>query len=1017
MEFGILGPLEVRDGGGHRVPLEGIRQERLLAALLLNADSPVPVARLIDAVWDERPPATADRQVRNLAGVLRRRFARADPAGPPVLLTDGGGYRIPLDGHRLDARVFTDLVAWARRTAAAEELAAAAAGLRKGLALWRGPVLDGLPGRLPAAGAVGLDELRLTAWEDCLDLEAALGRHRSTIPELTTLVAEQPLRERFVGQLMRALHLSGRTADALAVHQLFIGRLADELGLDPSPELKRLHLELLTTEPPGADPRAAAVRASAVRAAAERAAAGHRAPEHGATEHRAPDRRAPDRRAAGGTASRPGTRGRAQTGGAGPGRTVAGAGVTVPPPAQLPPPLATFTGRRAELAALDEFAATAFAGPGAPTAPGTPTAPAAAPIWAVSGSAGVGKSSLVVQWAHRVRDRFPGGQLYADLHGFSAGPPLPAHAVLARFLRALGVPGEQVPSVPEEATALYRSLLADRRVLVVLDNARSAEQVRPLLPGTPRCLTVVTSRTRLAGLTARDGARPLVVDLMPASDAVALLDRVIGGRRALSEPAACAELAAVCGRLPLALAIAASRLAERPDLTVADQAAELRDAEDRLTALQIEGDAASAVRAAFDLSYRALPARARNVFRLLALAPAADLCTAAAAALCGERVVAVRPVLEQLATAHLLTHEGRDWYRMHDLLRLYAAERATAETDPAERTAARERLYTWYLHHADAAARLLTPRRRRIPLASAGSWYESKGFATAAEAQRWCEGEHAHLLGAVRTAAEHGLDDLAWQLPVVLWGYYFISPHLDDWEEADRLAVAAARRAGDRHGEGHARNDLATALAARGRYDEALPELQVARSLLASVGDQVGEAHVIGNLGLHSHHTGAHEQAREYFLQSLALLLAQPDDNRDDWAIGVCWTNLGATAMLTGRSEEADTYLHRALDRHRLTRDVVLESLTLFALGDHHRRLDRRDEAAARLRQALAVIDGTTAHPRLRADVLAALAELGEQPDLGDRPDHGDRSELGGRSDAADRSELGEPAVGPAPGY
>ncbi|MFE2720836.1 BTAD domain-containing putative transcriptional regulator [Kitasatospora sp. NPDC059327] len=1021
MEFGILGPLEVRDGGGNRVPLEGVRQERLLAALLLNAESPVPVARLIDAVWDERPPATADRQVRNLAGVLRRRFARADPAGPPVLLTDGGGYRIPLDGHRLDARIFTDRVASARRAAAAEELAAAAAGLREGLALWRGPVLDGLPGRLPATGAVALDELRLTAWEDLLDLEAALGRHRSTIPELTALVAEQPLRERFVGQLMRALHFSGRTADALAVHQLFVGRLADELGLDPSPELKRQHLELLTIEPSGADRRTAAERTAAERAAGERTAGARAAGEQTAAARRAARRAAHDRAAehpaVGGAASRPEVPERTRAEGAERGRTEAGPASTVPPPAQLPPPLRTFTGRRAELAALDEFAASAFAVPGAPTGPGMPTVPgelaatAAAPIWAISGSAGVGKSSLVVQWAHRVRDRFPGGQLYADLHGFSAGPPLPAHAVLARFLRALGVPGEQVPSVPEEATALYRSLLADRRVLVVLDNARSAEQVRPLLPGTPRCVTVVTSRTRLAGLTARDGARPLVVDLMPASDAVALLDRVIGGRRALSEPAACAELAAVCGRLPLALAIAASRLAERPDLTVADHAAELRDAEDRLTALQIEGDAASAVRAAFDLSYRALPARARNVFRLLALAPAADLCTAAAAALCGERVVAVRPVLEQLATAHLLTHEGRDWYRMHDLLRLYAAERATAETDPAERTAARERLYTWYLHHADAAARLLTPHRRRIPLASAGSWYESKGFATAAEAQRWCEGEHAHLLGAVRTAAEHGLDDLAWQLPVVLWGYYFISPHLDDWEEADRLAVAAARRAGDRHGEGHARNDLATALAARGRYDEALPELLSARALLASIGDEVGEAHVIGNLGLHSHHTGAHEQAREYFLQSLALLLAQPDDHRDDWAIGVCWTNLGATAMLTGRSEEADTYLHRALDRHRSTRDTVLESLTLFALGDHHRRLDRRDEAAARLRQALAVIDGATANPRLRADVLAALAELGEQPD------HGDRSALGGRSDVGDRSELGEPAASPVPGY
>ncbi|MFE2111673.1 ATP-binding protein, partial [Kitasatospora sp. NPDC059463] len=644
-----------------------------------------------------------------------------------------------------------------------------------------------------------------------------------------------------------------------------------------------------------------------------------------------------------------------------------------------------FTGRGPELAALDAFADDATA-PSTATGPATegPTTEAtdatgpAARICAVSGSAGVGKTTLVVQWAHRRRAHFPGGQLYADLHGFSAEPPLPPHAVLARFLRALGVPGEQVPSVPEEAAALYRSLLAGQRVLVVLDNARSAEQVRPLLPGAPECLTVVTSRTGLAGLTARDGARPLALDLMPARDAVALLDRVIGGRRTRSEPAAVAELAAVCGRLPLALAIAASRLAERPGRTVADHVAELRDTGDRLTALAIDGDATSAVRAALDLSYRALPATARTLFRLLSLAPGPGLSAAAAAALCGERPAAVRPVLEQLTTAHLLTHEGGDRYRLHDLLRLYAAERAAAETGLAVRTAARERLGTWYLHHADAAARLLTPHRRRIPLAAAGPWYEPPAFGTAAEAQRWCESEHTHVLGVVRAAAGHGPDDLAWRLPVVLWSYYFTSPHLDDREEAARLAVTAAGRAGDRYGEGHARNDLATALGALGRHDETLAELRLARALFASIGDRDGEAHVIGHLGDHCLSTGAYGQARLYFQGALALLRAQPEERRDDWAIRVCETNIGVTAMLAGRGREAGEYLHRALDRHRSTGDPVLEGITLYHLGDHHRRLDHPEQAAERLRQALAVIDGTTGNPLLRAAVLAALAELGE---------------------------------------
>lgn len=235
MEFAILGPLEVRTRTGNRIRLGGARQERLLAALLLNPGGPVPVPRLVDAVWEDRPPATAARQVRNLAGLLRRAFRKADPTGPPVLLTDGRGYRILLDDHGLDSRLFADTVTRSRRTAAAGQQSAAAAGLRQALSLWRGPVLDGLEGQLIDAGAVPLDELRLTAWEDCLDLDAALGRHRASIPELTGLVADHPLRERFVGQLMRALHASGRTADALTVHRRFTEQARRGAGARPQP--------------------------------------------------------------------------------------------------------------------------------------------------------------------------------------------------------------------------------------------------------------------------------------------------------------------------------------------------------------------------------------------------------------------------------------------------------------------------------------------------------------------------------------------------------------------------------------------------------------------------------------------------------------------------------------------------------------------------------------------------------------------------------------------------------------
>ncbi|MFI6640002.1 AfsR/SARP family transcriptional regulator [Streptomyces sp. NPDC050504] len=976
MEFGVLGPLEVRTDAGGRIHLGGHRPERLFAALLLHADSSVPVVRLVDAVWDGCPPATADRQVRNLVGVLRRIFSEAAPGGPPVLLTDGRGYRIPLDGHRLDARLFADRVARARADTAAGGTASAAAGLREALALWRGPALEGLSGGLIGAGGLALDESRLTAWEDCLDLEAALGRHRAMVPELTALVAEHPLRERFVGRLMRALHHSGRTADALAAHRLFVGRLAEETGLDPGPELRLLHRTLLTSEPGGTSGRDGVT--------------GH----DGTSQPGAASQ--PDGTSQPGAASQPGitsqpgpAAGRdapaadgrtAPPGSTGNGRAPAGAGPMTWKPAQLPSAPATFTGRGAELAALDDFADRACAGHGARREPGTAPAPPAARICTVSGGAGVGKSTLVVQWAHRVRDRFPDGQLHADLRGFSDGPPLAPHTVLARFLRALGVPGEQVPNTPDEAAGLYRSLLAERRVLVLLDNAHSAEQVRPLLPGTPNCLTVVTSRTGLLGLTARDGAAPLTLGLMPTADAVALLDRVIGGDRARAEPRATAELASLCGRLPLALAIAASRLAERPGLSIADNVAELREAEDRLGALEIAGDATSAVRDAFDLTYLALPERARSLFRLLALAPAPDLGAPAAAALLGGRTGAVRPVLDQLVTAHLVTHEDHDRYRTHDLLRLYAAERVAAETSPAERAAARERLYTWYSHHAHAASLLITPHRSQWEPADPGPWYEPPGFTTVAGARAWCEREHTHLLGAVRDAAERGLDRFAWQIPRALEGYYFVSPHLEDRKEAARLAIAAAGRAGDRRAEGHARNDLATALCVLGGYDEALSELHRARRLFRSADDRIGEALTVGNLGSVALHTGAYEQAGEHFRSALAVWCEQPEESRDHWAIGAWEASIGISAMYAGDDADANEHLHRALDRHRAAGDPVLESRTLFYLGDHHRRQGRREQASARLREALEVINSAAENPLLRARVLIALEEVRTVP-------------------------------------
>jgi DNA-binding SARP family transcriptional activator len=615
----------------------------------------------------------------------------------------------------------------------------------------------------------------------------------------------------------------------------------------------------------------------------------------------------------------------------------AGAGPTGPRalPAQLPPAVAAFTGRDAHLKHLDALLSN------------TDDATA---LGVVSGTAGVGKTALAVHWGHRVREWFVDGQLYVNLHGYAPVAPMRPIEALAGFLQALGVSAEQIPVEPDQAAALYRTLLADKRMLVVLDNARSAEQVRPLLPGSPGCVVVVTGRDRLGGLVARDGARPLTLDVFDHHEAVTLLARVLGEQRVRAEPEESAELVDRCGRLPLALRIAAANLALHPHRRIADQVAGLA-AGDRLSALEIEGDEASAVRVAFDLSYDVLTGPARLLFRRLGLAPTHDVTAPAAAALARSTVEEAARLLDRLARAHLVDQDDSGRFALHDLLRLYAAERARHEDSAEERDAATRRLFTWYLHTADAAARQLYPDAVRLPLAACGIAAPVTGFADHAGALAWLDAELANLVATIQHAAEHGPRPVAWLLTDILRGYFMLRVPPVEWEATTQAGLSAAE-ADDTH-----QAQMAMCLSIAGfhqrqnRYDQAIEHFHRALTINRRVGWPEGESAALGNLGAVYLSSGRLRDAADQSARGLEV------DRRIGWLSGqaVKLGNLGVANTERGQLEEAAAQLREALALFCELGSRHGEALGLGNLGAVLHQLGRYPEAIDHLTRAVAL--------------------------------------------------------------
>jgi DNA-binding SARP family transcriptional activator/tetratricopeptide (TPR) repeat protein len=644
-----------------------------------------------------------------------------------------------------------------------------------------------------------------------------------------------------------------------------------------------------------------------------------------------------------------------------------GGGVGTARPAQLLPAAPAFTGREAELATLNAVLAAAVA------------QPTAAAVAAISGTAGVGKTALAVRWAHLVADRFPDGQLYVNLRGFAPGGQAmtPAEAIRG-FLDALGVPAERIPPGLDAQAGLYRSLLADRRILVVLDNARDAEQARPLLPGTGTAMAVVTSRNSVTGLIV-DGAHPITLDLLSTVEAHELLARRLGAGRVAAEPQAVGQIIGACTRLPLALAVVAAR-ALQSTFSLAALAAELTDAGRRLDILDA-GDPATRVGSVFSWSYTALTPPAARLFRLLGLHPGPDVSAVAAASLAGLPPPDTRRLLTELTRASLTAEHTPGRYSLHDLLRAYATDLAHTRDTPAGRRAATTRLLDHYTHTAHAAARLLTPGRDAVGVAltqpapgATAEQLDSHGPAMA-----WLDAERPALLAAVRLAADDGSDRLAWQLAWALDTFLDRRGHWSDWAGAWQAALPAAGRLADPSAHAYAHRGLARVLTRLGQHDDAHGHYEQALDLYGRAGDRAGQAQTHHSLGILWGRQGRPEQAISHAQQALALFQAAGHHLGQANALN----SVGWYHAELGDHTQALAYCQQALTLHQQADDRYGQAHTWDSLGYAHHHLAQFTQAADCYQHAIALYrDYGDRH-----EEAASLTRLGDSHQAAGDPD------------------------------
>ncbi len=886
LRFRILGPLEVRSGEAW-TPIGASKWRSLLAVLLLNHGQVVSTERLTDELWGDEPPA---KPANLIATYMRRLRVLIDDPDGRVLVTRAPGYRSVVDGDALDALRFARLVV-AGRTALADGAAARAVELlSEALDLFRGPPLADVPfSDLVTTEANRLEESRVAALGMRLEAEIESGDGAGTVAELCRLTTDNPLREELWALLMRALCAAGRQAEALEAYERARTVIGEELGVDPGPGLRQLHQEIL----------------------------------------------AADARPAPRPAKPAGPAGAAEPGPAP--QTVRPAS---PALSQLPADVPDFTGRADQV----EYLCRLFSG-----LPEDGNDAGAVVVSLIAGAGGLGKTTLAVRVAHRLRDKFPDGQLYVDLRGASHQPAASAE-VLARFLRQLGVDGDQVPAGEDERAGLYRTRLAGRRVLIVLDDAHDAAQVRPLVPGSVSCGVLVTSRNLMPELA---GGRLVDLDVLDTAEARALLAKIVGADRLNAEPDATDRLLAACAGLPLAIRIAGVRLAGRTGWTVASLAAKVADERRRMDEFKV-GDLA--VRACFQVSFDSLPAARpgqpdpARTFRLLGLWHGPFISLPAAAALLAEPEDLAADSLEMLVDAHLLQSLAADRYRLHDLLRVYAAEKAEAEETGPDRDAAVHRVLTWYLHTAAAAGRVISPQHARVPLDDSHPVPPPPTFESLEQALDWCESARANLVAAASQAAAGGMHEIAWKLPAAMMSFFYRRGHWADWGATHEGGLNSARVLGDRMAEAWMLNNLGMVFGLQ-RKEQAVACFEEALAIYREIGDQSGEFRAANNVAQACLRVRRFPQALEAARQALAVQRQAGDRYGEGIALG----NLGDACRALGRHDEAIGHLEQALEIFRELDDQHSQADSLSDLGDVYLAVGRLDDALSCLRASLAI--------------------------------------------------------------
>ncbi|BCJ73659.1 SARP family transcriptional regulator [Catellatospora sp. IY07-71] len=889
IEFQLLGPLRVSQLGAE-IPLPSVKHRLLLASLLLRPNEAVGAGELLTVLWPDRPPASAAVNLRTYVSGLRQAL-QPTARGRDRLTAASGGYLLRVEPGERDLDRFEAVVARGRTALSAGQPQQAAAELAVAVGMWRGAPLSDLPLNSPLESRVrALEERRLLAEEDHAAARLAAGTTAADVIErLRAVVDQHPLRQRAWAQLMTALYRIGDVSGALDAFQQVRRALAEHTGLDPGPELLRLHDDILH----------------------------HRA---GADGERPLGRR----------------------------------------PTQLPRAVPGFVGRESELAQLDAALAAGAGGPGAVT------------ISTISGMAGIGKTALALRWAHRVADRFPDGQLYLNLRGYDDAEAVDPAEALHSLLEALGVPAGRIPATADARTGLYRSMLATRRMVIVLDNARDAQQVRPLLPGTGHCLVVITSRDQLHGLIAAEQARPLTLNVLTGEESRRMLGAWLGAERIEREPAAVAAVVEAAGHLPLALSIVAARIAAKPTFPLAVFAAELAAGEARLDALA-DGD----VRRVFSWSYHDLSEPAACLFRLLGLHPGPDVTAAVAAALTGWDQSATRSALYELTRRHLVTEHRPGRYTQHDLLRTYARE-LVGSAEPADvRREALHRLYDHYLHTAFPAARLLQPQWAPVEPVPPLPVSFAAPVADHDEALDWYTAEREVLIRVVRQAADTGFERYAWQIAWAVTAFLAPRGLWQDQAAAQRIAVAAAERAGDLSGQAMANRMLARAEIRLGGHDDAMDRLAAALRLYEQLGDLTGQAQTLHSRTELAYERGRPQEALAYGERALRLHRragTPAGEGRTLNAIGYIHATLGEHRRAIEICHEALAIQQEIDDRNGMAATLDSLGLAHAGLGDHGRAAGLYEQSIRLFRESADRYHEAETLTRL-GDVRAALGE------------------------------------------